>query len=50
MLPESCKSVWDAARDVPVKGMPSYDVDYARLELHPNFFESIEGNKTEDIF
>ena len=49
MPPESCKLVQDAPKDIPVKDMPSYDVDYARLEFHPNLFVSIPENKTEDI-
>ena len=45
---ESCKLVQDTPKDIPVKDMLSYDVDYARLEFHPNLFVSIQGNKTED--
>ena len=45
---ESCKLVQDAPKDIPVKDMLSYDVDYARLEFQPNLFVSIQGNKTED--
>ena len=44
----SCKLVQDAPKDIPVKDILLYDVDYARLEFYPNLFVSIQGNKTED--
>ena len=32
-----------------MKYMLLYDVDYARLEFHPNFFVSIQGNKPKTV-
>ena len=47
--PESCKLVQDAPKDISVKDMRSYDVDYARLEFHPNLFLSRKQNRRQSL-